>query len=85
MEQITGIVKTIIYTNESNGYTICQIKEGRKAHTLVGTMPLLMPGESIIWVNGRPIRLRPAISARVRKGRYLLSLRKWNDILEVVL
>jgi exodeoxyribonuclease V alpha subunit len=47
MEQITGIVKTIIYTNESNGYTICQIKEGRKAHTLVGTMPLLMPGESI--------------------------------------
>ena len=47
MEQVTGIVRSIIFTNEDNGYTICEIKEGRKVHTLVGTMPMLMPGESI--------------------------------------
>lgn len=48
MEQISGIVRAIIYTNENNGYTVCEIREGKKVHTLVGTMPLLMPGESVI-------------------------------------
>lgn len=48
MEQISGIVKSIIYANENNGYTVCEIKDGKKAHILVGTMPMLMPGESVI-------------------------------------
>lgn len=47
MEQVSGIVKSIIFTNESNGYTVCEVRDGRKAYTLVGTMPMLMPGESI--------------------------------------
>lgn len=55
MEQVTGIVKSIIFTNEENGYTVCEIREGRKVHTLVGTMPMLMPGESVTalgeWKN----------------------------------
>jgi len=47
MEQVTGIVKSIIFSNEDNGYTVCEIKEGRKVHILVGAMPMLIPGESI--------------------------------------
>lgn len=51
MEQISGIVKSIIFTNESNGYTVCEIRNGRRVHTLVGTMPMLIPGESITAIG----------------------------------
>ena len=47
MEQINGIVRSIVYTNEKNGFTVCEVKSGRSIHTLVGCMPMLMPGESV--------------------------------------
>lgn len=48
MEQVSGIVRSIIYTNENNGYTVCEIRDGKRVHILVGTMPMLMPGESVV-------------------------------------
>ena len=47
MEQINGIVRSIVYANEKNGFTVCEVKSGRSIHMFVGYMPLLMPGESV--------------------------------------
>jgi exodeoxyribonuclease V alpha subunit len=47
VDKVTGVVKSIIYTNEKNGYTVCEVKTGKQVLTLVGLMPMLIPGETI--------------------------------------
>ncbi len=49
MEQVTleGIVENIVFTNEDNGYTVCECACGGELVTLVGIMPYLNEGESI--------------------------------------
>ena len=47
MDQISGIIKSVLYTNMSNGYSVCDIKTEEGIHTLTGYMPLLVPGETI--------------------------------------
>lgn len=51
MEKIEGIVEDIIFCNEDNWYTVCDIRSGRRLITVVGYMPGLAVGETII-VNG---------------------------------
>ncbi|HEY8422473.1 MAG TPA: ATP-dependent RecD-like DNA helicase [Thermoclostridium sp.] len=51
MEQIEGIVEEIIFCNKDNWYTVCDIRSGRRLITVVGYMPDLAIGETII-VNG---------------------------------
>lgn len=51
MEQIEGIVEDIIFHNKDNGYTVCDIRSGRRIITMVGYMPGLGVGETI-YVNG---------------------------------
>ncbi len=49
MEQIRGTVGSIRYTNEKTGYTVCDLESDENTNiTLVGIMPLLVEGESII-------------------------------------
>lgn len=49
MEQISGTIGSIRYANEKTGYTVCDLKSDDNTHiTLVGIMPLLVEGESII-------------------------------------
>lgn len=54
MEQIEGIIEEIIYCNEQNGYTVCDIRTGRRLITAVGCMPGLCVGETVLvsglWV-----------------------------------
>ena len=49
MEQVTleGVVENIVFTNEDNGYTVCECACGGELITLVGIMPYLNEGESI--------------------------------------
>ena len=47
MEQITGSIKSIRYTNEKNGYTVCDLQKDNSVITLVGIMPLLVVGENV--------------------------------------
>lgn len=47
MEQIEGIVEEIIYCNDQNGYTVCDIRSGRRLVTAVGCMPGLSIGETV--------------------------------------
>ncbi len=49
MEQIRGTIVSIRYTSEKTGYTVCELKSDDNTHiTLVGIMPLLVEGESVI-------------------------------------
>ena len=54
MEQIEGIIEGIIYCNEQNGYTVCELRTGRRVVTAVGCMPGLCVGETVLlsgsWV-----------------------------------
>ena len=48
LEPIEGIVEKIIYTNETNGYTVCELlAPSDELYTLVGIMPFLAEGETI--------------------------------------
>jgi len=44
---VEGIIEEIIFTNEANGYTVCEIVKGSKRITLVGYMPFINAGETL--------------------------------------
>ncbi len=56
-EKLEGTVEDIIYVNETNGYTVCDISSDGKLFTLTGCMPGLCEGEHITaygeWRNHR--------------------------------
>ncbi|MBC7765011.1 MAG: AAA family ATPase, partial [Hyphomonadaceae bacterium] len=48
MAELIGIVEDVIYANEQNGYTVCEIcAEDNSSAIAVGIMPLITPGESV--------------------------------------
>lgn len=47
METITGSVEEIIFQNEENGYSVCDVDAEGTLITVVGCMPYLSPGETI--------------------------------------
>ena len=47
MEKLCGVVEGIIYENEANGYTVCDVSSKGKLYTLTGCMPGLCEGERI--------------------------------------
>ncbi|MBE7024015.1 MAG: ATP-dependent RecD-like DNA helicase [Ruminococcaceae bacterium] len=48
MERLEGVVEGVIYENEVNGYTVCDVSSGGKLYTLTGYMPGLSDGERIV-------------------------------------
>jgi exodeoxyribonuclease V alpha subunit len=55
MASVEGIVESIIYRNDSNGYTVCDIDCDEKLVTAVGYMPFVNEGETVrafgIWTS----------------------------------
>ncbi len=56
LQEISGIVDTVIFQNEENGYTVLRLTdENGEQITVVGTLPGAAPGESMIlsgnWMN----------------------------------
>ena len=47
MEEIRGIVDSLIYYNNDNGYIIAKLNEGKKEHTIVGTIPYIKEGQEL--------------------------------------
>jgi len=45
--EIEGIIEQIVFTNEVNGYTVCDVKCKKETITVVGYMPFVNAGESI--------------------------------------
>jgi exodeoxyribonuclease V alpha subunit len=52
---IEGVVDDIIYKNDANGYTVCEVFAKDKVITAVGYMPFINEGETI-KANGRWVR-----------------------------
>jgi len=44
---IEGTVEEIIFSNEANGYTVCEIKCDKEVITVVGYMPFINVGETL--------------------------------------
>ena len=47
MAGIEGLVESIIYRNDANGYTVCEISTEQGTVTLVGSMPYVNEGEML--------------------------------------
>ncbi len=47
MEQLKGMVESVIYENPTNGYTVCDVSSEGKLYTITGYMPGLSEGEVI--------------------------------------
>ncbi len=52
METIEGVVYEIIYTNEENGYTICELECGEECITVCGTLPFIHIGDRLTVSGG---------------------------------
>jgi len=54
-EILQGEIYEIIYQNDDNGYTVCDIETNKSLVTACGIMPFIAPGEQVIltgsWVN----------------------------------
>ncbi|MBQ9324434.1 MAG: ATP-dependent RecD-like DNA helicase [Clostridia bacterium] len=48
MDKLEGIIKSTIFRNEENGYTVLVLKAGKRLHTVVGSFPPMGIGEQII-------------------------------------
>ena len=55
MVEFEGIIDSIIYNNEANGYTVARLKKDKDIITIVGYLPLINEGHAIKvtgeWVN----------------------------------
>ena len=54
-ETLQGEIYEIIYQNEDNGYTVCDVNANNSLVTACGHMPFIAPGEQVVmtgkWVN----------------------------------
>lgn len=54
--RLAGVVETVIYSNEDNAYTVCDLEgEGGEMITAVGTMPYVAEGDAVVlfgrWIH----------------------------------
>jgi exodeoxyribonuclease V alpha subunit len=49
MDQVSGTIEAIVYTQPENGFTVARLKEAEKKEytVIVGTLPSIQPGESV--------------------------------------
>lgn len=55
MIEFEGIIESIVYNNDANGYTVARLKKDREIITIVGYLPLISEGQTVRvggqWVN----------------------------------
>lgn len=55
MPTVQGVINSIIFKNDENGYTIAKVNSGNNAITIVGTLPYIVEGQEYNitgeWVN----------------------------------
>lgn len=53
--ELEGVIESIVFNNESNGYTVARLRKGRDIITIVGYLPLVNEGQAVKisgeWVN----------------------------------
>lgn len=80
MITITGIVEEIIFSNEINGYTVCELKCEKDTVTAVGYMPFINVGETLKlcgkWVT------HPDYGEQLKVENYEKTLPQTTDAIE---
>jgi exodeoxyribonuclease V alpha subunit len=80
LETIEGTVEEIIYSNETNGYKVCEITDEKESVTVIGYLPFINVGESIKvtgkWVN------HPDYGKQLKAEMYEKLLPKTTDAIE---
>lgn len=55
MVEFEGVIESIVYNNEANGYTVARLKKEKDIITIVGYLPLINEGQAVSvggqWVN----------------------------------
>lgn len=77
--EIEGTIEEIIYKNDSNGYTVCEVR-GEKSFTAVGYMPFLNSGETI-KASGRWVT-HPDYGEQFKVELYEKVMPKTSDAIE---
>ena len=52
MEKLEGTVEQIVFCNEENGYTVCDLSTEDDIFTVCGIMPMLCEGDSLCVYMG---------------------------------
>ncbi|NLV36727.1 MAG: ATP-dependent RecD-like DNA helicase, partial [Clostridiaceae bacterium] len=78
--QIEGTIADIIYKNESNGYTVCEIQADKSVITAVGYMPFINAGETI-RAKGKWV-MHPDYGEQLKVELYEKVLPKTVDAIE---
>ncbi|MGL4453895.1 MAG: SF1B family DNA helicase RecD2 [Sarcina sp.] len=47
MEELNGIVESIVFKSEDTGYTVLRFREGTQVHTAVGSVPHIKEGQNL--------------------------------------
>ena len=77
---IEGTVEDIIFANEANGYTVCDVKDSKDLITAVGFMPFISVGESI-KITGRWVE-HPDYGEQFKVECYEKLLPKTSEAIE---
>ncbi len=84
--QINGEVKSVIYHNEENGYTVLKLEVNDGEVTVVGYIPFAAPGEELNLVGewsrhpslGEPNSLRRSGLSAVYQERLIPYMSIWH-------
>ena len=49
MTELTGTVEKITYRNDTNCYTVAEVRSGKETVTVVGTLPYLSEGDAAVF------------------------------------
>lgn len=77
---IEGIVEEIVFANEINGYTVCEIKWDSESVTAVGYMPFISVGETL-KVSGKMV-VHPDYGEQLKVENYEKLLPQTVDAIE---
>ncbi|MDP4179508.1 MAG: ATP-dependent RecD-like DNA helicase [Bacillota bacterium] len=80
MDTIEGIIEDIIFTNEANGYTVCDVRAEKVIVTAVGFMPFINIGETV-KVMGRWVE-HPDYGEQFKVECYEKLLPKTSEAIE---
>ena len=80
MITIEGTVEEIIYSNEVNGYTVCEIRKDKDVITAVGFMPFVNAGE-VLKISGRWVT-HPDYGEQFKVEMYEKLLPKTTEAIE---
>ena len=84
MEELSGVIDKVVFSNEENGYSVVLIKSGNDAFHVVGSFPSLQLGEILVckgsWqVHPKYGRQFAAQRAEVSEPNDVVGIRRYLE------